>query len=187
MLPFTHLLIPVTQYERHVASSAFASNKQNIKCGSTSVTHHASCHWPTLLHYNDRWHHSSYLWSNLRLVIGQKVVVEFGTVEHACERLGGGGVGLGRKAVVARCCWSRGASDRFWRLVTCAINWRLLRETLMRQEVGLDSFLSARRLGYGWSNKSLLVGVVVFVCILICLKTMYILVNTSVSVSVNIQ
>lgn len=92
---------------------------------------------------------STYLWSNLRLVIGQKVVVEFRTVEHARKRLGRRGVGFGCVAVVAGYWRSPGASDCFWRLFTSAINWRLLRETLVRQEVGLDSVLSGRRLGCG--------------------------------------
>lgn len=76
-------------------------------------------------------------------------MVEFRTVEHARKRLGRCGVGLGCVAVVAGCWWSPGASDCFWRLFTSAINWRLLRETLVRQEVGLDSLLSARRLDCG--------------------------------------
>ncbi len=76
-------------------------------------------------------------------------MVEFRTVEHARKRLGRRGVGLGRVAVEAGCWWSPSASDCFWRMFTSAINWRLLRETLVRQEVGLDSVLSARRLGCG--------------------------------------
>lgn len=87
---------------------------------------------------------SAYLWSNFRLVIGQKVVVEFRAVEHACKRPGRGGVRLGHIAIVVGCWCSPSASDWFWRLFTSAINWRLLRETLVRQDVALDSVLSGR-------------------------------------------
>lgn len=106
-----------------------------------------------MLHWKDHWPNSAYLWSNLRLVIGQKVVVEFRTVEHARKRLGRCGVGLGRVAVVAGYWWNPGASDCFWRLFTSAIDWRLLWETLVRQKVGLDCVLSGRRLGCGRAMK----------------------------------
>lgn len=76
-------------------------------------------------------------------------MVELRTVEHARKRPGRRGVGLGRVAVVVGCWWSPSASDCFWRLFTSAVNWRLLRETLVRQEVGLDSVLSGRRLSCG--------------------------------------
>lgn len=75
-------------------------------------------------------------------------MVEFRTVEHARKRLGRRGVGLGRVAVVAGCWWSC-----FWRMFTGAVNWRLLRVTLVRQEVGLDSVVSAGRLGCGKAMK----------------------------------
>lgn len=74
-------------------------------------------------------------------------MVKFRTVEHACKRLGRCGVGLGCEAVIAGHCWS--ASISFWSLFTGAVNWRLLRETLVRQEVGLDSVLPGKRLGCG--------------------------------------
>lgn len=74
-------------------------------------------------------------------------MVEFRTVKHASKRLGRRGVGLRRVAVVAGYWWSPGICECFRRLFTCAINWRLLRETLVRQEVGLDSVLSGRSLG----------------------------------------
>lgn len=74
-------------------------------------------------------------------------MVEFRTVELARKRLGRGGVGLGRKAVVGGCGQTPSASDRLWRLFTGAIDWRLLRETLVRKKVGLDRVLSSRRLG----------------------------------------
>lgn len=76
-------------------------------------------------------------------------MVEFRTVEHARKRLGRRGVRLGCEAVVIGGLWNPGVGDRFWMLFTGAINWRLLRETLVRQEVGLDSFLSGKRLGCG--------------------------------------
>lgn len=89
----------------------------------------------------------AYLRSDLRLVIRQKVVVELRTVEHACKRLGGCGVGLGCIAVVAGHGWSPGV--RFGGLFTGAVNRRLLRETLVRQEIGLDSVLPGERLDCG--------------------------------------
>lgn len=88
-----------------------------------------------------------YLWSTLRLVIGQKVVAELRTVEHACVRLGRGGEGFGDKAVEAG--WSSSRGGRLWRLVPCAINRRLLREAFVRQKIGLDSILSGGGLGCG--------------------------------------
>lgn len=75
-------------------------------------------------------------------------MVELRTVEHACKRLSRRGVGLGCIAVVAGYWWSPSVS--FWRLFTGAINWRLLRETLVRQEVGLDSVLPGKRLDCEW-------------------------------------
>lgn len=88
---------------------------------------------------------SANLGSNVHLVIGKKVVVEFRTVKHARKRLGRRCVRFGCIAVVGACWWC--PSARFRRLFTCAINRRLLRETLVRQEIGLDSVLSRRRLG----------------------------------------
>lgn len=74
-------------------------------------------------------------------------MVELRTVKHACKRLGRCGVGLGCIAVVAGHCWS--PCVRFGGLFTGAVNWRLLRETLVRQEIGLDSVLPGERLDCG--------------------------------------
>lgn len=109
-----------------------------------------ACNLPCTIIYLTLWDlvpKSVYLGSTLRLVIGQEVVVEFRTVELARKRLGRGGVGLGRKAVVGGCGQTPSASDSLWRLFTGAIDWRLLRETLVRKKVGLDRVLSSRRLG----------------------------------------
>lgn len=89
----------------------------------------------------------AYLWNTLRLVVGQQVVVEFGTVKHACERFGRCGEGLGCEAVVARRSWSPAVG--FWGLFAGSVYRRLLRETLVRQEVGLNGVLPSNRLGCG--------------------------------------
>lgn len=74
-------------------------------------------------------------------------MVELRTVKHACERFGRRGEGLGCKAVVAG--HSRSPTGGFWGLFTGAIYRRLLRETLVWQEVGLNSVLPSSRLGCG--------------------------------------
>lgn len=89
----------------------------------------------------------TYLWNTLRLVVGQQVVVEFGTVKHACEGFGRRGEGLGCEAVVARHAWSPAVGFRG--LFAGSVYRRLLRETLVRQEVGLNGVLPSTRLGCG--------------------------------------
>lgn len=88
-----------------------------------------------------------YLGNALGLVVGQQVVVELGRVEHACERFGRCGEGLGRKAVVAGHCWS--PAGGFGGLFAGAVDRRLLGEALVWQEVGLNGVLSSTRLGCG--------------------------------------
>lgn len=89
----------------------------------------------------------TYLWNTLRLVVGQQVVVELRTVKHACERFGRCGEGLGCKAVVAGPSWSPAVGFRG--LFTGSIYRRLLRVTLVWQEVGLNCVLPSSRLGCG--------------------------------------
>lgn len=86
---------------------------------------------------------STYLRAALGLLVGQEVVVELGAVEHAGERLGRRGEGLGREAVVAR----HGRRSRFRVVLAGAVNGRLFWEALVRQEVGLDRVLSSGELG----------------------------------------
>lgn len=93
----------------------------------------------------------SYLRSALSFVTGQKVVVELRTVEHACKRFGGGGEGLGKAVVGGRSCRGGG---RLWKLLARPVHWSLLREALVRQEVGVDRALPGRRLGCGQSLRS---------------------------------
>lgn len=92
---------------------------------------------------------ATYLWRQLCLIIGQQVVVEFRAVKLALERPGRGGVGLGDVAVVAGGWRGPSTTNRLGRLLAGAVNRRLLRETLVRQEVGLDSVLTGWRLGFG--------------------------------------
>ena len=117
-----------------------------------------------------------YLGRRLRLVVGQQVVVELWTVELALEGPGGGGVGLGHVAVVAGGAGGAAAGELGGELAV-AVHRRLLRETLVRQEVGVNRLVSRRSLDWrrgderrGWLEGYLCYvrACVRFVCACVC-------------------